>query len=193
METLAGRLKWERTEDGITVDFRAANDSKTLRRGMRWVLLFTLLSFPVLALLTALLDHLITFHHSKSVWVPALSGTIAGAIGLALNLLGTSSTLRLDPDFLDIGIRRPIYPECQRSYKTRRISNLRFASRGSSRSPITFGRMSELQFDFYDRKRSCFAGITESEAEALIAKMMEVYPFPKDLPRFAKSAATPAN
>jgi len=40
----------------------------------------------------------------------------------------------------------------------------------------------EVQFDKHYSPRSLSTGITEEEGNAFIARMMEVYPFPKNLP-----------
>jgi hypothetical protein len=62
---------------------------------------------------------------------------------------------------------------------TSRLSGLRFVP---SEYGISVGDQSRVELRTDNATRSFGVGISEEEADALIAKMMEVYPFPEYLP-----------
>lgn len=178
LETLAGRLKWERTGDGIRVEIPARLTSKerlyTFSLGLVWS---SLLLGDILRWF---------FEGSHSVWAQWLGrGGMDSIVVLVLAWSAwfalTSVRLLLDPvslklEYCVFGIRWLSHRN-----STRLLHNLRFKGR-SSRIPRFLGNLPELQIDEDYRTRTLAVGVTREEADALIATMNEVFPFPKYLP-----------
>jgi hypothetical protein len=175
MEKLADRLSWERTANGIRAVIPARRD---------WTILFFTIWFAgwTFAGKTA-------FHHAllgsdqppiewfSLIWLFgwAFAEVLVGCV--IFWALGGKTVVRLDPAQLQIewdlfGIRL-----ASRSIATSRIRNLRFSPRiAMSRS----SRASEIRFESAGKTLSFASGISDAEALALIDKMLEVYPFPKE-------------
>lgn len=177
LETLEGRLKWERTEEGIRVEIPARLTAKegpyALSLGSIW------LSLLIGDLLRWLFEgsHPVWahwFHRSAVDSIPVIALAWTAWVALtSVRLVLDPSTLRLE--YRVIGIRWL----CLQT-STRLLHNPRF--RGTSaRIPRFLGSRPELQIDRDYRTRTLAVGTTEEEATALIAKMMGVYPFPKYL------------
>ncbi|MGA7339631.1 MAG: hypothetical protein WBE72_20215 [Terracidiphilus sp.] len=187
LETLAGRLKWERTEDGISIEIPAHLSTKSWMRslllGLVW--LYVLGIDVVRWIMNAR-------HVSPSRWY------LATTLGLALLILCgflwtilTYTRLVLSADLLAIeygvlGIRW-----LSRRCPTCLLHNPRF-SRKKSGIPSFFSGPPELQIDRDYRTVVLAVGVNQVEGEALIAKMMEVYPFSKYLPNESAAGAKPA-
>ena len=188
LQPLEGRLKWEQRPDGILVDFRAANSKTAVRESVNALLLRALCLFPLLVLVAFLLNRMPGFR-AEPVWRLPLWLTVCMVLG-SLNHLFVRRTLRLTKDMLVIQFRNGPVRKTY-SFETRLMQDLRFIPRLGSTNwwDELFVRESELQFDVDSESESCFVGINEAEASALIAKMMEVYPFPKQLPVEETSSA----
>jgi hypothetical protein len=112
-------------------------------------------------------------------------GICAGAIcalgSWLLRILTARTVLTLDPTETRIQRRILGFDWQTRSFSTVGLSDLEYIpppriwSEQKDSDPVT----SEIQFHAGDRTHSFAAGVTESEARALIGKMMEVYDFPK--------------
>jgi hypothetical protein len=70
---------------------------------------------------------------------------------------------------------------------TAHLHDLRFAKSTRGADTLNGLRLNEIQFHYHLSTQYFATGITEKEADALIAKMMEVYSFPNYLP--SESAA----
>jgi hypothetical protein len=173
MEKLADRLSWERGANGILVVIPARRD---------WTVLFF-----AAWLVGWTIGGKAAFHETFAAngqiqlfMLAWLVGWVFGecfATAAVLWALGGRTILRLDPTRLEIernlfGVRLS-----SRSAATGEIRNLRFSPR------IARGRWSkasEIRFESADKTLGFGSGISDAEAFALIDKMLEVYPFPKE-------------
>jgi hypothetical protein len=137
--------------------------------------------YPLLFLLWLLLDGITGHHHSERDWVMPLCVTAGMVLGELSKVLTVGKTLQLTEDSLVIQ-SRPWLVLRRHSYETRLMSKLRFVPKDRGYELVNRDHQSELQFNLDSEPENFFVGIAESEAIALIAKMMEVYRFPKDLP-----------
>jgi hypothetical protein len=184
LETLTGRLKWEPIEDGIRVEIPAHLSAKSglhsLQLGLIWLWVVGL--DVVRWIMNA--EHL-----SPPGWYRATS------LGLALLILCwilwtvlTSTRLVLSADLLAIeylffGIRWLSW-RCPTSL----LHNPRFNQKNLGVPPFWSGPP-ELRIDRDYRTLVLAVGVNQAEGKALIAKMMEVYPFPKYLPNESAAGA----
>jgi hypothetical protein len=182
LETLAGNLKWERTADGIRVVIPSR---------------FSWLSYSSsLGLLT--LPHLTYDVFWKSGQRAAMGprSFISEWIGLALFVFWialfrthksvltlTPAEMRVEKRALGFGLRKAISAASQ-------LSDLRFVP---SQYGLSVEDQSRVQYRMDNRTRSFGVGIGEDEADALIAKMMGVYPFPKYLQTISAAAVSATN
>ncbi len=182
LQTLAGRVNWERTENGI----RAVVPSR-----FSWWFLFpglVVLTFP---------------HFTYEVFWKSGQAAAMGPrsftpewIGLALFVFWialfrthksvltlTSAEMRVEKRTLGLRLRTGVSATTQ-------LSDLRFVP---SQYGISAEDQSRIQFRAGNKTRSFGIGIGEEEADALIARMMEVYPFPKPSPTESASGARDSN
>ncbi|MGO9316638.1 MAG: hypothetical protein ACLPXT_10145 [Terracidiphilus sp.] len=180
-ETLAGRLTWEPTGEGIRVDIPARR-SWTIVINFLWLILWC--GFGWLAL-----NKIHEGHHAATpiplIWqVGWAAGVVFMTARILWSLTGTT-TLELNSYQLRISRQMMGMQLGTRSYANADVRNLRFIPnmiRGRSNLP------SHIEFEEKDKTRSFAWGVSETEAVALIDKMMEVYKFPKALE--SGSAAT---
>jgi hypothetical protein len=171
LETLVGKLKWEQTEGGI----RIAIPSR-----FNWWLLY-----PGLGLF--MLPHFAYEVLRKSGHTTAMAprSFVPEWIGLALFVFWialfrthrcvltlTSAELRVEEQALGLRLRTA-------TRATSQISNLRFVP---SQFGISVEDQSRVHFRVGKTTRIVGVGIGKEEADALIAKMLEVYPFPQRPP-----------
>ena len=182
METLTGRLKWERIGDGIRVDYRIANDSAALRASLRRALITGLWCFPLFVFLMLLLNWVFPSHTGEHIWLLPIIATLGMLLGQLMNIYSVHREMRMSPSVLEVKYRNWPLPSKRYSYEMRQMHNLRFAGKGTNYQPCNGDREGELQFDSDSRTQYCFVGITRDEAEVLIEKLMEVHPLPKYLP-----------
>lgn len=169
LEKLAGRLKWERTGDGIRVVIP-----------VRVPLLSTLSG---ISLVYAPLFTLQVFDKLRGVAVPA--SFVPLWIGLFLSVIWFTmmftmkQILTLSPAQMGFQTRTMGIGVRKGTRATSGLRNLRFVP--SEYGNWTFmNDMSRIEIDRDCKTRKFAFGITEQEADALIEKMMEVYSFPKE-------------
>jgi len=136
------------------------------------------------ALLQNFFNHIDHRPHSRLPWWGVFLGY--GTFILVLRCLDTATThktLVLDPSGLTIKVRSLFGAVSSKwDYAIAELHNLRFVAYSKRASVRNEDLQNEIQVDKDYDTRSFFAGITEEEASALIARMMEIYPFPKYLP-----------
>jgi hypothetical protein len=169
LETLAGRLKWEQTEQGIRLVIPARFNGKRI--------LYRLMS----ELWVPMIIYAVSWYFlsSEARWGIFLGLAFGTVIAIFRLMLTGRAVLLLEPSRLTIEFRSFWIKRSTSKYLTARLENLRFVDASSREEIRNEYRQSEMQID-EDLKTHPFAeGITESEALALIGKMMEVYSFPK--------------
>jgi hypothetical protein len=180
LEKLAGRLKWERTIQGIHIEIPARAG------GVAVFLCFWLVFWSACGLFgTARVsagDNIETgVIVIAVVWALAEVGV---AIALIWSLTGRT-TLTVDQAEMKIQ-RRILGVEWDtRSFSTRSVCNLRYVpaywSSGFAGTEATNQyNQSRIRFEADDKTRSFASGVSDIEAFALIDRMLEVYNFPKD-------------
>jgi hypothetical protein len=180
LETLAGRLKWERTKNGICVEIPArlsatkeGFDSITLSIIWLWVLGVDVLRWG--------------FERSRADVSLREFLNVADLIpffilGWAVWVFLTSTRLSLDPDQLTMEYCVFGFRWLSRESPTRLLHNPRFTQQRYAGLQVLGSKWTALQIDSDYSTRNLAIRVTETEAGTLIAKMMEVYPFPKYLP-----------
>jgi hypothetical protein len=170
LETLAGRLKWERTEDGIYVE-------------IPYPALFTdFLGNAIVAALPFMVYGLIgVFDGAVQSWnftlVCAVSLLIATMLGM--ELVRRKSLVILTTSALTVTTSHPC--EAGRTQLTYTVWNLRSNPRVSlmgSEYPDQF----QVEIDSTSGIWTIGSRLTKAEAAALISKMMEVFAFPVWIP-----------
>jgi hypothetical protein len=183
-ETLAGRLKWERTDHGIRVEYRMRGDYSAMWEFFKGGWRNDLPALLFLAAIFLVADFLARHRHtagwwSARWWADPLSLLIGTMLGRLLSILANRTILTLDPTKLELEFRRWNWKRGRETYLTTHLHDLRFAKSTRGAETQNGLRLNEIQFDDYLATQYFATGITQEEATALIAKMMEVYPFPK--------------
>ncbi|MGA2350485.1 MAG: hypothetical protein ABSF70_08650 [Terracidiphilus sp.] len=174
LETLAGKLKWERTGNGIRVELPAQLTWPNVsRRVGSW--LFT---WAIYFALITLMDG---FRGRPVSWRVALIGAPFYAACGIWDVLRLRTVLTLNPD--EMTINQAFFQKnwTKRIYATRRLDNLRYCKSRLQRTAERREVKNSLLCDVEHQTIGLFDGVDEEEADALIAKMMEVFPFPKYL------------
>lgn len=172
LEKLVGRLKWERTGNGIRVEI-PAQLNWTVVFFLVWLAGWTMAGRSVLAKTLAkpsppAFDFL---------WLVGWAfGECFVAVSIIWSLTGRTA-LEMDPCQLAItrqvlGIRIS-----RRIFSTTDVRNLRYNPIGNRRR---HSYQSRIKFEADSRTCSFGAGLEDAEAFALIDKMLEVYKFPKE-------------
>jgi hypothetical protein len=167
LEKLAGRLKWERTGNGIHVEIPVMWDLQMV--GVS----FWMFMFP------HFLAHLFwdITHQKPSLYLFFLPDVI-GLFQLLLWLMAMQNfkvSLTPTPETMTaerraFGILPKLHTEA-----TRDLSNLRFEL---TKYGLTMDQYGDVQIDLRGKTRRLAFRIRDSEVEALIKRMMEVYQFP---------------
>jgi len=175
LETLAGRLKWEATNDGICVGIPAHLSAKGWlfppsfglvwlwlmgEDAVRWAVNSAHVSAPRWSFMASLLA------------IPVL------ILCWFLWIILTSTRIVLSADIMAIEYRVLGVRWLSLRYPNPLLHNPRL----SRKNTVFPASLSELQIDRDYRTKALAVGVVQAEAEAVIAKMMEVYPFPKYLP-----------
>jgi hypothetical protein len=168
LETLAGRLKWEQTGDGIRVVIPVRMPLLTALSGI-W--LFMLPHFTV-----EVFDKLRGFIDPRS-FAPVWIGLCLVVLWFTM-IFTTQQILTLNPGEIVIQVRIFGIGVKKRAFATSRLQCLRFVP-SEYGDLISMNDMSRIQIDRDFKTRNFAFGITEQEADTLIQKMMEVYKFPK--------------
>jgi len=187
LETLAGRLRWERTEGGIRVEYQVRGDYsamwKFFKAGLRndWPGLLIIAAILFIADLFASHRHIAGWWSARW-WAVPLSLLFGAMLGRSISMLAKRTILTLDPTRLELEFRLWNWGRGRETYRTAYLHDLRFAESTRGADTRNGLRLSEIQFDNHLATQYFGTGITEKEAVALITKMMGVYPFPKYLP-----------
>jgi hypothetical protein len=172
LETLAGRLKWERTEDGIRVEI----PDPALFAEFLGIAVAAGLPFVVYGLFGG-------FHGPARGWVLA----IVGAVGLLLatphgmELVGRKRLVILTSAALTV----TILERCgeSRTQLTYTVWNLRSNPRVSLTGK-KYPEQIQVGIDSTSGTWIICSRLAEAEAVALISKMMEVFVFPEWIPAY---------
>ena len=176
LEKLNGRLMWERTsQGGIRVEIPARLDWAVVAMGCV-VALWALLCMSLAPLRLLMRDA-----PGIAAWFFALcflALACAALVLLAWNFKG-KTTLTLDPVEMEL-VRHVLGIEWSaRVFPTREVRNLRYLPS----SGYKIGRMyipSVFCFESGEKTHTFASGATNVEAFALIEKMLDVYPFPRE-------------
>jgi len=170
MDTLAGKLRWERTANGIRVEIPGWMGWQTLFF-CAWLALWTYGGWQAIKSYSA------TSNLFLLVWLVFWTvGEVMVAGSIAWSLFGVV-VLALDPSTFNLTYRFAGSDIRSRSFPTHDIRNLRyqpFSRSGRSQN------LSSVRFESNEKTCSFASGISDAEAFALIDKMLEVYPFPKE-------------
>jgi hypothetical protein len=180
-QPLEGRLSWEQTPDGISVEIPA-------RRGALASCYIPLLGIFVVF---AWMHH--WYETGKDLTLEDVQSTLQAitVVGIAIGFFFlvswlawtfTSQTfLTLDPSQLKIQQRVMGIDLVTRSFPTREIHNLKFIPPASPLGGKTVidPKTSKLQFQIGKHAHSFGAGVTAPEAFALLQKMLDIYKFPE--------------
>jgi hypothetical protein len=178
LEKLAGRLKWERAGDGIRVVIPA-------RRNWRAALQVLRASWPsgfasnLLFTLFFLIVMYISSREPFRWWGILIFFVLLVAGDISRELLG-KTILTLDSASLKIDWKIFGVKQTSSKFANERLHDLRFVVSAPSADIRNDFRLNEIQFIEYFATHSFAAGISEEEATALIARMMEVYKFPEE-------------
>jgi hypothetical protein len=172
LETLVGRLRWERTGTGIQVEI-PARLSWVIAFLCVWVTGWSMAGWNVINK-TFAADNPPLF---DLVW---LVGWFAGEVTVIAIILWSLTgcfTLNLDNQTLEITRKIAGIKLDKRVFTTANVRNLRYipaTTHGRS------SRQSEIRFEADDKTCGFASGIADSEAFSLIDKMLEIFPFPKE-------------
>lgn len=191
LERLAGRIKWERMDDGIRVEMPGTMD----RRNIPYSLLRIVLIASLYFILASLLDWWNPFNDSHRIpmrWVMLISAALVYGVSECVRVSRSKTVLTLTPSHLAADeSRSPATGSREiRTFKTASLNHLRFVRyspetkiRSLPGMPVRIDlRQNEIQFDRDFITYAFGTGITQEEANALIARMMEIYPFPNSPP-----------
>jgi hypothetical protein len=168
LEKLAGRLKWERTGDGIRVLIPAWAPWLVTFNGV-WLYMVPLTTVQAFDKLRG-----ITGSESSA---PAWIGLLLCVTWFTM-IFTARQVLTLNPAEMTIQVRLFGIGVRERTRATSRLRNLRFVPSGFG-DFASMNAMSRIEIDRDFKTRKFAFGITEGEAETLIEKMMEVYKFPE--------------
>ena len=177
LETLAGRLKWERIEDGIRVELPAPLDWPNVRRTVRNWLLFLLWIYLCLSVDTWIRRGL---NEALKHWTFLLEfAPLYIAVGI-YKILARRTILTLTPT--EITLHKGFFQlkQNKRVFTNNRLHNLCFYASRKEQTSEREEVKNCLLCDVEDKTISIMSGITEEEADALIKQMMEIYRFPKE-------------
>ena len=172
LEMLAGRLKWERTEDGIYVEMpEPASFADILA-----IVIVAGLPFIVYGLWGG-------FDDPARSWILEMVGAVALflAISLVTELVGRKRLVILTPAALTVTTSHPC--EEDRTQLTYTVWNLRSNPRVSLTGK-EYPEQIQVEIDSTSGTWTIGSRLTEAEAEALISKMMEVFVFPEWVPAY---------
>jgi hypothetical protein len=170
LNKLAGRLKWERTDDGIRVVIPVRTPWLLALLGT-WF--YTLPSFAAEIFgRTRDINHHGSFAQE---WIGLCIVVVWFTMIFTAKhvLILNSAEMTIQVRLFGIGMR-------SRTVATSRFHNLRYTA-SELGAYVNVNEMSRIQIDRDSKTRNFAFGIKKQEADALIGKMMEVYSFPRDL------------
>ena len=177
LRKLAGRLTWEPTDGGIRVVIPARRDLKPIGATILMLSWITLAWFATGN--ASAESNLLAF-----IWICLAAGAVAlcVAVGWLMWSLTGRTELKLDPMGLNIRRRIAGVLSGTDSFPTQDVYDLRYIPPAyiwafrTDTDPKTSG----IQFCKAGKTYIIVRGITEREACALIDRMMEIHPFPKE-------------
>jgi len=187
-QPLAGRLKWERTADGIRVEIPPSfHGRKDWQNATYFGLLLCVFIWGILARILGTSHAYRPSYFLALVLFPFYIYMGFAAIRSRLERV----TLTLNPARLSV--RTTVFGIAGSTHlpSARMLHNPRLGRSGQI-AGYTKQIADQLQIDRDYRTIVLANGVTKEEATALIAKMMEVYPFPKYLPTGAEASAQDA-
>jgi hypothetical protein len=172
LETLAGRLKWERTEDGIRVEILEPASFADFEA----IVVVAGLPFVVYGLLGG-------SHGAARSWVLAIVGVVALLLAtpLAMGLVGRKRLVILTSATLTVTTSHPC--AASRTQLTYTVWNLRSNPRVSLTGK-EYAEQIQVEIDSTSGTWTIASRLTEVEAAALISKMKEVFVFPDWMPAY---------
>jgi hypothetical protein len=172
LETLAGRLKWERTGDGIHVEM----PEPALFAEFLGIAIALGLPFVVYGLFGS-------FEDPARSWGLKMVGMVVVfmAILLGQELVGRKRLVILTSDALTVTTSHPC--EVGRTQLTYTVWNLRSNPRVSLTGK-EYPEQIQVEIDSTSGTWTIASRLTETEAAVLISKMMEVYKFPEWMPAY---------
>jgi len=172
LQTLAGRLKWERTGNGIRVEIPARLDWTTLF-GAVWLVFWSYGGWQI-TIDTYINHKSVVFN---SLWLVGWAIAECYVIGFIVWSITGRTTLLFDPCQLEI-TRRVIGIQMNyRRYTTSDICNFRFVP---ARKKGRRSYPSKICFEAENKTRGFSSGISDKEAYALINRMREIHKFPME-------------
>jgi hypothetical protein len=172
LEMLAGRLKWERKEDGIRVEIpEPASFAEFLA-----IVIVAGLPFVVYGLFGG-------FHGPARGWVLAIVGAVALLLvtPYGMELVGRKRLVILTPATLTVTfLQRCAKSRMQLTYT---VWNLRSNPRVSLTGKEYLEQI-QVEIDSTSGRWTIGSRLTEAEAAALISKMMGVFAFPEWMPAY---------
>jgi hypothetical protein len=174
LETLAGRLNWERTEDGIRVEIPEPALFKDFAGTVFVAVVFVLL---------------IGSDVSARSWVWAIvgAGALLLAISLGIELVGRKRLVILTSAALTVTTSLPSAES--RTQLTYTVWNLRSNPRVSLTGK-EHPEQIQVEIDSTAGTWTIGSRLTEAEAAALISKMMEVFVFPEWMPAVSQESGS---
>jgi len=185
-ESLAGRLKWEQAENEIRVRIPG-------RFTLRFIVEYYMIPATCIVLLYLLAKScaviILYFHphphpHQMTWWTAFISGFLSAfslTVGAILARITARTTLTLNPTTMKIETHSAGFRRGTVVYATANLSDLRLARYSLGVTLQNHFRMNEIQFQANSQIQSFASGIKELEAETLIARMKEIYPFSNKL------------
>ncbi len=173
---LAGRLRWERTGEGIRVIIPSRFDIGPLGDTI------LIAAIPVLVVdVVARMDK----DWRGWGWEQLTLALLAVAVLRLITLFADQTVLTLNPAWMTFR-RGPFGLNWKKSsFATRRLHNLRSVPSTSDWTGIKLQGRETVQFDEGDDTCDLVKQLSRGEAAALIEKMLEVHPFRQDEPEAA--------
>jgi len=180
LETLAGRLTWERNGSGIQVEI-PAQAGWSLAFLFLWLIAWGGIGGTMVFRAFAD-DDLSTF---MLVWSIAWAAGVVVGLGAIVWGISGRTTLFLNQSEMKIQRRVMGFEWDTRSFPTNHVANLRFipaywSSGGAGSNDGRTYNPSQMRFEADGKTRTFASGLSDVEAFALIDRMLEVYEFPKD-------------
>jgi hypothetical protein len=180
LQKLAGRLKWERTMQGIRVEIPARSGWVAVFIG-GWLLFWTYFGAGILRKALDQPD----LSSIQWIWLAGWAIGACGVTGYLIWCLTGRTTLSLDQTELKLERRTMGIEWDERTFPTRSVINLRYIPAYWNRewSGGDYGNTyhpSIMRFEAQDSKCDFASGVNDAEAQALIEKMNAVYKIPKD-------------
>ena len=172
LETLAGRLKWERTEDGIRIEIPEPASFADIVA----IVIVAGLPFVVYGLFGG-------FDDPARNWILEMFGAVALflVIPVVRELVGRKRLVILTSTALTVTTSHPCAKN--RTQLTYTVWNLRSNPRVSL-SGKEYAEQIQVEIDSTSGIWTIASRLTEAEAASLISKMMEVFVFPEWMPAY---------